>query len=151
MGQEGTACRHNLQYWHNLPYLGFGAGAHGYAGGFRVANVSEPFDYVKRILHGITNPKLDFPHSPATTQSERIDRTSEMAETMMLGMRLVSEGVSAKGFLERFGIPLLQVYGSQIEKLQRLGLVEWAGDGADSLRLTEAGRLLGNQVFMEFL
>ena len=27
------ACRHNLQYWRNLPYLGFGAGAHGYAGG----------------------------------------------------------------------------------------------------------------------
>lgn len=27
------ACRHNLQYWRNLPYLGLGAGAHGYAAG----------------------------------------------------------------------------------------------------------------------
>ncbi|HMN61307.1 MAG TPA: radical SAM family heme chaperone HemW, partial [Anaerolinea sp.] len=27
------SCRHNLQYWRGLPYLGLGAGAHGYAAG----------------------------------------------------------------------------------------------------------------------
>ncbi|MEN9563177.1 MAG: oxygen-independent coproporphyrinogen-III oxidase, partial [Chloroflexota bacterium] len=29
------ACKHNIQYWRSLPYLGLGAGAHGYAGGYR--------------------------------------------------------------------------------------------------------------------
>ena len=34
-GQPSFACKHNLQYWRSLPYLGLGAGAHGYAGGKR--------------------------------------------------------------------------------------------------------------------
>jgi oxygen-independent coproporphyrinogen-3 oxidase len=33
-------CQHNLQYWHNLPYLGFGAGAHSYYAGYRTSNVA---------------------------------------------------------------------------------------------------------------
>ncbi|HNS37813.1 MAG TPA: radical SAM family heme chaperone HemW, partial [Anaerolineaceae bacterium] len=33
------SCHHNLQYWRNLPYLGFGAGAHGSAAGWRTANL----------------------------------------------------------------------------------------------------------------
>ena len=38
------ACRHNLQYWRNLPYLGLGAGAHGYVAGFRTENVLSPLE-----------------------------------------------------------------------------------------------------------
>jgi oxygen-independent coproporphyrinogen-3 oxidase len=44
------SCRHNLQYWRNLPYLGFGAGAHGYSAGKRTANVRKP----GRVIHMIT-------------------------------------------------------------------------------------------------
>jgi oxygen-independent coproporphyrinogen-3 oxidase len=35
---ELAACKHNLQYWHNQPYLGFGAGAHGFHSGYRLVN-----------------------------------------------------------------------------------------------------------------
>jgi len=45
----------------------------------------------------------------------------------------------------------VQVYGPQIERLTRLGLLEWAGADQDVLRLTRRGRLLGNLVFMEFV
>jgi oxygen-independent coproporphyrinogen-3 oxidase len=74
-----------------------------------------------------------------------------MAELMIMGMRLVSEGVSAEAFALRFNVGLEEVYGEEIERLLRWGLVEWSGDNANILRLTEGGRLLGNRVFREFL
>jgi oxygen-independent coproporphyrinogen-3 oxidase len=40
------ACKHNLRYWLNLPYLGLGAGAHGCAAGRRYANVSSVEKYI---------------------------------------------------------------------------------------------------------
>ena len=43
------ACRHNLQYWRCLPYLAFGAGAHGYANGYRYSNVLRIKTYIDRL------------------------------------------------------------------------------------------------------
>ena len=145
------ACRHNLQYWRNQPYLGLGAGAHGYAGDMRVANVLSPAAYIERIVKRGPNKDLAFPQSPATAEAQPIDLKMEMAETMMMGMRLVFEGVSANAFEQRFEIGLEQVYGKEIRKLLALGLVEWAGENFETLRITEQGRLLGNIVFREFL
>jgi len=70
---------------------------------------------------------------------------------MMMGLRLVDEGVSDQRFRERFGASLRQVFGQQIERLVQLGLLEWAGLEEETLRLSERGRLLGNQVFVEFI
>ena len=41
------ACQHNLQYWRNLPYLGCGAGAHGFAGRKRTENELDPGQYIQ--------------------------------------------------------------------------------------------------------
>jgi oxygen-independent coproporphyrinogen-3 oxidase len=71
-----------------------------------------------------------------------------MQETMMTGLRLTGEGVSAFVFQERFGVALTDAFGNEIAELLNLHLLEWAGP---SLRLTERGRLLGNQVFMRFV
>ncbi len=56
------ACRHNLQYWRSLPYLAFGAGAHGYANGYRYSNVLRIKTYIDR-LSNIDDPisNMDFP------------------------------------------------------------------------------------------
>jgi oxygen-independent coproporphyrinogen III oxidase len=147
------ACRHNLQYWRGLPYLGLGAGAHGYAASQRTVNVLAPQAYIQRCLHSVERDahRFTFPQTPATLSVSPINRQSEIGEMMMMGLRLTDEGVSAVKFLERFGQTLDQVYGPQIERLIRLGLLEWAGPQEDSLRLSQRGRLLGNQVFMEFI
>jgi oxygen-independent coproporphyrinogen III oxidase len=141
------ACRHNMQYWRCLPYLGFGAGAHGFAAGVRTANVLAPAVYIQRSLNG---RQQVFPRTPATAQVKAITPEEEMGEVMMMGLRLTEEGVSAKAFSERFKTSLLDVYPKEIDRLIRKKLLEWAG-GGESLRLTEKGRLLGNQVFMEFI
>jgi hypothetical protein len=67
---------------------------------------------------------------------------------MMMGLRLVREGVADEEFQARFGLPLEQAFGKQIDRLLRLGLLEWSGADGRLLRLTSQGRLLGNQVFM---
>jgi len=148
---ELLSCRHNLQYWRGLPYLGLGAGAHGYAANRRTVNVLAPAAYIKRMQDKEHLDHLDFPRTPATQTITQVDRPAEIGEFMMMGLRLVDEGVSNKAFQERFGQSLDQLFHPQIERLQKSGLLEWAGPHGDALRLSQRGRLLGNQVFVEFI
>jgi oxygen-independent coproporphyrinogen-3 oxidase len=139
------ACRHNLTYWRNQPYLGFGAGAHSCLGGHRWWNVLQPGEYIARLRehrHGGRD------HPPAITASEEISPRLEMGETMMLGLRLVQEGVSVGEFARRFGRTPYEVYAGEMEELRELGLLEW--DEA-RVRLTPSGWLLANEAFQRFL
>jgi oxygen-independent coproporphyrinogen-3 oxidase len=148
------SCRHNLQYWRNLPYLGFGAGAHGFAGCQRTANILSPSGYIQCFQpvkdKSDKNQRL-FPVSPASVDIQSVDQEQEMAETMMMGLRLTEEGISRDSFRVRFGLSLEEVYGAEIDELIADGLLEWAATNRDYLRLTPRGRLLGNQVFMRFI
>ncbi len=141
------ACRHNLQYWRGLPYLGLGAGAHGYAGGVRTVDVLAPAAYIER-MKAAPAASLPFPRTPATQSAHFVERQAEIGETMMMGLRLTQEGVREAGFQARFGQGLEEVFAAQIKKMTRLGLLEW-NEGV--LRLTRRGRLLGNRVFVEFI
>ncbi len=72
-----------------------------------------------------------------------------MAEWMIMGLRLVRDGIDPAEFQARFGISLASVYGDKIAPLRAAGLLITGADGR--LRLTRRGRLLGNQVFMAFI
>ena len=147
------SCLHNLQYWRNLPYIGIGAGAHGYVEGYRTVDVSTPGAYINKMTHG-NDQQGDgkkFPYTPATIELNPIDLETEIGETMMMGLRLMIEGVSDFAFQRRFGTSLLSQFGTQIDRMKLVGLLEWAGIDEDILRLTKKGRLLGNQVFKEFI
>jgi oxygen-independent coproporphyrinogen-3 oxidase len=153
-GKDEKTCAHNLQYWRNKPYLGVGAGAHGFAGATRVKNISSPPIYIKKLVNllppAIKSGSFTFPQTPASTHVQSINKKTEMSETMMMGLRLTQEGVSLREFESRFDLSLIDVYGDEINRLTSLGLIEWVGD-EPSIRLTPRGRLLGNQVFMEFV
>lgn len=137
-------CRHNLIYWRNQPWLGVGAGPHSWYGGQRWANVTHPQRYVTAWEKEGTRAT---PCSVPTGNVEEIDERLEMGETMMLGLRL-AEGVSTHRFDRRFGEPLGEVFGTELDDLHRLGLLGWDGSVA---RLTQRGRLLGNLVFARFV
>lgn len=47
--RPGAACRHNLRYWYNEPYLGLGPSAAGYVAGVRYKNVPDTAAYVQGI------------------------------------------------------------------------------------------------------
>lgn len=150
-GRDSSAdfrCRHNLQYWRNLEYLGFGAGAHGYANHYRTKNEPNPVKYIFNMKH---EKGKGFNLTPATVEFSFVDRQTEMGDTMMLGLRLVQEGISSINFKERFQVSLEDKYTKQIHLFTKLGLLEWTSPTCRCLRLTQRGRLLGNRVFMEFI
>ncbi len=148
--QEGYACRHNLQYWRNEPYLGLGAGAHGWMVGVRTVNVRAPEAYIRRMQEA--RRPLPFPRTPATVEARRLSPAEAMEITMMMGLRLTEEGVGRMEFRRRFGVDLVEVYAEPIARLRKWGLVEWATwGGEERLRLTPRARLLGNVVFREFI
>ena len=151
--KPGKESLHNLTYWHNQPYLGVGPGAHSYLGRWRFHNINAPREYIRRL--GDVSP-LDTPLDalssdaigkvPTVGDVETIEQRMEMAETMMLGLRL-DEGMSPESFAARFGMALPSVYGEQILELTTLRLLE---QSKGVLRLTGQGRLLGNEVFLRF-
>ena len=155
--KPGLSCRHNLQYWRGLPYLAFGAGAHGYGNGYRYSNVLRIKTYIERLANSDSRvSNIEFPLSPATVNQHKQTLQEDMSEFMMTGLRLTQEGVSEQEFHSRFGISMQDVFGKEMEELLKFGLIEWHSVGADGrakppLRITKRGRLLGNQVFMRFV
>lgn len=136
--RPGHESRHNLVYWRYEPYIGFGAGAHSFIDGRRWMNVLHPKIYIHRIEA----------EESLIAEEEPLDPRTHMAEMIILGLRLVEEGVEDARFRARFGHGIVEVYGAVIEGLEELGLVQWNGA---RLRLTGRGLLLGNEVFWRFL
>lgn len=145
------ACKHNLQYWRSLPYLGLGAGAHGYAGGYRYSNVLRIKTYIERMTDNQFS-SLPFPLTPAVVNRRRQTLQDDMADYMINNLRLTRSGVAAADFKSRFGCGLLEVYSAELQELLQSGLLEKkTSDGSEVFRLTRRGRLLGNQAFMKFI
>jgi oxygen-independent coproporphyrinogen-3 oxidase len=141
------ACRHNLIYWRNDDYLGVGPGAHSHLRSLsetgeplerRWGNRKPPGGYVKRLRAGQGVEEF----------SETIDPRLAMGETMMLGLRLLREGVQRDRFAQRHGQEVESVFSRELQELaqRRLLLQE-----QQQIRLSPEGLLLGNQVFAAFL
>lgn len=133
----GLASRHNLVYWQRGEYLGLGAAAHSYIENRRFSNTADLDDYLGALVCGRI-PRL---------AEEIIDPETALAEAVILGLRL-NRGVSADDISQWFSIDLFSRFASEIKELADLGLLD-PGDGI--IRLTNRGRLLGNEVFLRFL
>lgn len=144
--RPGFECRHNLQYWRNLPYVGLGPGAHGYAGGVRYVTLLAPQRYIKVMMDA--SVAVAFPHTPATEEAVVVDRENEIAETLIMGLRLVREGIRRQTFRDRFGCDVLDIHGDAIRRHERNGLL--AVD-EQAVCLTDKGRLLSNVVFRDLV
>jgi oxygen-independent coproporphyrinogen-3 oxidase len=136
--KPGCECEHNLIYWRNEPYYGFGAGAHGSTIARRSWNVRRPAGYIARIARG---DSVEMNH-------EDIDARTSRGETMILGLRLLNEGVRQARFEERYGASVAHFFACELEEGQQLGLLEV---NAERVRLTAKGHFLSNQVMKLFV
>lgn len=143
----GYEAQHNLQYWHNRPYVGVGAGAHGYVNNVRTIVTRLPQRYIHAMQYS-TQSQRAFPRTPATSKAVLVTRENEITETLMTGLRLTREGVSRESFMERFGIDLVAEYRQRLERLVALGMIEVT---ETAVRLTRAGRFISNRVISELL
>jgi oxygen-independent coproporphyrinogen-3 oxidase len=131
------ACHHNLAYWLNADYLACGAGAHGHVFPRRYFDVLGIDEYIGR---------LGANQSPIAEITD-LSEPDLAAETMFMGLRL-NAGVSYAHFRDRCGAELDAVYAVELADLVELGLLDRDDRG---VRLTERGRMLGNQVFQRFV
>ena len=139
--RPGFACRHNIGYWTEVPYVGFGLGAASHFEEFRWSNTRSMEEYLAADLSREEGFSMIRKELHQQTVKE------EMEEFMFLGLRLV-EGVSEQEFLLRFQKRMDLVYGEQIRKFIRLSLMERV-DGR--LRLTPRGMDVSNVILSEFL
>ena len=136
--KPGHECAHNLIYWRNEPYYGFGAGAHSSSITRRWWGVRRPADYVGRIQRA---ESVEMGH-------EDIDAATSRGETMMLGLRLLEEGISPVRFASRYGAPMEHFYAAELQQGLQRGLLEIT---PDRVRLTPKGHFLSNQALMLFV
>nr|MBA2247635.1 coproporphyrinogen III oxidase family protein [Chloroflexia bacterium] len=82
------------------------------------------------------------------SNSETIEERAALGETMMLGLRLVQDGVDADAFGRRHGQTLDEAFGVTIEELIGLGMLQ---RNERSVRLTQRGLMIANDVVARFL
>lgn len=136
--KPGYESQHNLAYWQNQHYFGFGAGAHGYLNGVRYQNHGP----IQHYIAGIET------EGTAVLSAERLTIKQQMEEQLFLGLR-ISEGVFRSEFQQRFSQDMyLDIYPEIIDALVDQELVVFDGE---QLKLTERGKFIGNEVFQQFL
>lgn len=138
------ACRHNIGYWTQVPYLGLGCAASS------MLTDSTGESYYLRIANP---PLLDDYLSMVQQQDwkkrciEAISSDDAQFETLMLELRM-TRGVSEADYATMHGEPLDNRYGSTLRRLEQAGLLEHV-DGV--WRLTRRGMDVQNAVLVELM
>jgi oxygen-independent coproporphyrinogen-3 oxidase len=133
----GFESRHNLKYWSDVPYVGFGCSAHSYDGRERRSNVLTPTAYLNAMR---------LRDDPVEERTRVTDETRRQ-EALLLGLRRLS-GVDLNAFESQYGVDVMVEYGAKLAPLVEAGLVE---TNQGWLRLTRRGLVLANEVFAVFV
>ncbi|MCX7678419.1 MAG: radical SAM family heme chaperone HemW [Spirochaetes bacterium] len=127
---SGYHSRHNMKYWTFHPYLGFGAGAHGFTGLVRYYNTQKVEEYIQ------------FQQYQKDVRSQR----AAMAEFLMTGLRLI-EGFSEVNFEETFHTKLPDSIVVCLNELVRENLLRcWHEGNTRRYCLTREGICISDYV-----
>jgi oxygen-independent coproporphyrinogen-3 oxidase len=137
VARPGRESRHNLKYWTDGEWVGFGAGAHSTVEGVRSKNVSATAEYISTV------------HAGGRLESERraLPRQERLEDALFTGLRL-SAGIDLELVKSRYGADVWSCYGAELQPFVNGGLLLY--DGA-RLRLTRAGMLLAHEVMSVFI
>jgi oxygen-independent coproporphyrinogen III oxidase len=149
--RHGHASRHNLKYWHRLPYIGFGLDAHSmlptHSNAIRFANTSDLAVYLSHNHTANPSGLHQLAKQPTEDEMNIIGPTEAFEESLFLGLRL-NQGVSLDALREQFGEPMLLDAMESLREVQDAGLLEM---NAGTIRLTPRGRIVSNEVFSRVL
>ena len=137
VARPGRRSRHNLKYWMDGEWLGFGCGAHSTLGGVRWKNVSSAEEYVDRATRGV----------PPGIDARRMTDAERMGDALFTGLRL-SDGVDERVIQSRYGVDVWQQYGSDLQPYIEGGLLLRQDR---RMRLTRRGMLLAHEVMAVFV
>jgi oxygen-independent coproporphyrinogen-3 oxidase len=136
VAKPGRASRHNVKYWTDGEWLGFGCGAHSTVG-LRWKNVSGTEDYIQRIMDG----------GDAVSERRALTVDERLEEALFTGLRLVA-GIDVDAIGARYRVDIWARYG---EALAPFVQEKWLVRDGPRLRLTRQGMLMANEVMAVFV
>jgi len=137
VAKPGRASRHNLKYWTDGEWLGFGCGAHGTVDGVRTKNVSGIDDYIERLAKG----------QPVASEIRRMDAAERLGDALFTGLRLTA-GIDLDDVQRRYGVDVWERYRADLAPFVDAGLLR---RDRSRLALTRPGMLLANEVMAVFV
>ena len=137
VARPGRECRHNLKYWQDGEWLGFGCGAHSTRHRMRWKNIEAVGEYIEAV-GGDTGPAIT---------RRTLSDTERAEEALMTGLRL-TDGLELAEFARNYGIDVAAVHGRARAPFVERGLLRY---DVGRLRLTRTGMLLANEVMTVFI
>ena len=137
VARPGRESRHNLKYWRDEEWVGFGPGAHSTVAGQRWKNVSATDEWAGRVEAG----------APIDVERRVLTPEERWQEAVITGLRL-SEGIDLRAFGQKYGLDIEARYGHHLRPYLEAGL---AVLDKGRLRLTRRGMLVANDVLLVFL
>ena len=137
VARGGARSRHNLKYWTDGEWLGFGCGAHSTRDGVRWKNVSGTEDYVSRLTAGRS----------AVVDRRVLTRDERLEDALFTGLRL-AEGIDIEATGSKYEVDVWARFGANLEPFLAGGLL--CRDGP-RLRLTREGMLVANEIMAVFV
>ena len=137
VARPGRESRHNVKYWTDGEWLGFGCGAHSTRKGVREKNVASTTEYISLVAA----------EGQLTGESRRLTAQARLEEALFMGLRL-TRGIDLAAMDARYDTDVWRGYGSELQPFVDQGLLIY--DGAH-LRLTRTGMLLANEVMAVFI
>ena len=131
--KSGYESKHNLNYWNNNTYYGFGVAAHGYENETRYFNSANLDEYINKPLQHKSSQKL--------TKQEQLE------EEIFLGFRKM-EGINIEKINKKFNIDFREKYSAIINKYISYKFLKETNSG---FSLTNEGILISNTILAEFL
>jgi oxygen-independent coproporphyrinogen-3 oxidase len=137
VAKPGRQSRHNLKYWTDGEWLGFGPGAHSTMAGVRWKNVSATEEYIARIEEG----------ADTGVEHRDLTATERWQEAVIMGLRL-RDGLSIEGVAMKYGLDIWAGYGDHLQPFVEAGLLLHQ-DGR--LALSRRGMLVANEILAVFI
>lgn len=128
--KPGYASMHNLKYWHNEEYFGFGIGVSGYIEKTRYKN------YINMKEYAVSIEKREYPY----LEVEELNRETFKFEYIIMHMRLDS-GLSLGRFEELFGVDLYLINKTIISEFIESGHLQLQ---KDRISFTQKGFFISN-------
>lgn len=131
--KKGFESKHNLNYWNNNEYYGFGAAAHGYTNNVRYANLKEILKYIDRPFF--------------RPDEHQLSPQEKLEEEIFLGFRK-TEGIDTKNINIKYDIDFDSKYADILEKYLKTNHLKKTEKG---YALTLDGLLVSNVILAEFI
>jgi len=138
VARSGRRSRHNLKYWTDGEWLGFGCGAHSTCAGARWKNVASTEDYIDRLAQG-RSPAVDV---------RKLSSAERLGDALFTSLRLTT-GVDLEAIAARYGVDVWDRYGAELEPFVQDGCL--IHEPPRRLRLTRRGMLLAHEVMSVFV